>query len=308
MNAPLAFNFTWNELTDPLFPRAIREYLDWGVDSFVFTEELVRQCLEDEGRIGFLKGLCQRFGIRFIAMHSPFGKNDDLNIPVAQEGRERMVQTHRRAMEIAADFGSRTYTMHIGAYHYIVDHTPLQVLRPLAHQALEALLPTAERLGLVIAVENSFEPSNSAHEVLSLISPFLDSPSIGVCYDTGHAHIQAPYPWKRRENYPEEHLKLAWWEGFQEEDGALALLQPHVVTCHIHDNTGYADLHAMPFDGTIPWDTLMPQLRACPRMLEFQTEQCFEDGTNWAGKLLAPPGGYSIRRQVETFRKLGFLA
>ncbi len=308
MHAPLAFNYPWTKLPDSLFPRILREYLDWGVDTFVFTDDLVRQCLQDEGRIGFLKGLCQRFGIRFVAMHSPFGRKDDLNIPVAQEEREQMWQTHRRAMEIAADFGSRTYTMHVGAYHYIMEHTPREVLRPLAHQSLEVLLPTAEKLGLVIAVENSFEPSNSAHEVLSLITPFLGNPAIGVCYDTGHAHIQAPYPWKKRENYPEEHLQHTWWEGFQLEPDALALLQPHVVTCHIHDNTGYADLHAMPFDGTIPWDTLMPALRACPRMLEFQTEQCFDEGTNWAGKLLAPPGGYSIRRQVETFQKLGFPA
>ena len=62
----------------------------------------------------------------------------------------------------------------------------------------------------------------------------------------------------------------------------------------------------MPFDGTIDWDALIPQLHACPRMLEFQTEQCFDEGTNWAGQLLAPAGGYSIRRQVETFRTLGF--
>ncbi|MGN0879243.1 MAG: sugar phosphate isomerase/epimerase family protein [Oligosphaeraceae bacterium] len=305
MNAPLAFNYPWAKLTHALYPRIIREYLDWGVDTFVFTDPLVRACIEDQSRIGFLKGLCERFGIRLIAMHSPFGPKLDLNIPEPEQ-RAIMLQTHRRAMEIAADFGSRTYTMHIGAYHYVTHHTPIDELRPLAIQSLEQLLPTAERLGLVIAVENSFEPTNAAREVLAVIDPFLGSPAIGVCYDTGHAHIMTPYPWKRRENYPDYQLNRNWWEGFREEPDALAKLQPHVVTCHIHDNTGYADLHAMPFDGTIDWDALIPQLRACPRMLEFQTEQCFDDGTNWAGQLLAPAGGYSIRRQVETFRKLGF--
>ena len=305
MNAPLAFNYPWTKLTDALYPRIIREYLDWGVDTFVFTDPLVRACLEDKARIGFLKGLCDRFGIRLIAMHSPFGPKLDLNV-VEPEQRAIMLQTHRRAMEIAADFGSRTYTIHIGAYHYVTHHTPIDELRPLAIQTLEQLLPTAEKLGLVIAVENSFEPTNAAREVLAVIDPFLGSPAIGVCYDTGHARIMTPYPWKRRENYPDYQLNRNWWEGFREEPDALAKLQPHVVTCHIHDNTGYADLHAMPFDGTIDWDALIPQLHACPRMLEFQTEQCFDEGTNWAGQLLAPAGGYSIRRQVETFRTLGF--
>ena len=41
-------------------------------------------------------------------------------------------------------------------------------------------------------------------------------------------------------------------------------------------------------------------------MMEYQTEIEFSDGVNWAGQLLAPVGGYSIKRQVETFRKLGF--
>ena len=62
-------------------------------------------------------------------------------------------------------------------------------------------------------------------------------------------------------------------------------------TCHIHDNNGYNDLHGIPFDGTIDWTTLMEQLRSCPRMIEFQTEVCFDYGLNWAGPLLAPKGG-----------------
>ena len=62
----------------------------------------------------------------------------------------------------------------------------------------------------------------------------------------------------------------------------------------------------MPFDGTIDWRELMPKLFACPRMIDYQTEVCMKDGENWAGKLLAPPGGYSIRRLTDTFRYLGF--
>ena len=62
----------------------------------------------------------------------------------------------------------------------------------------------------------------------------------------------------------------------------------------------------MPFDGTINWTELMPKLFACPRMIDFQTEVCMNSGRNWAGRLLAPAGGYSIRRLADTFRYLGF--
>lgn len=305
MTAPLCYNYPWHALPDNLYQRIAREYLDWGVDTFVFTDPLIEACLKNPERIDFLRALTEKMGIRFVSMHSPFGKDFDLNIP-NMERRPQMIKDHIRAMEIATDFGSKTYTMHVGAYHYIVDHTDLKLLRELANDSLEKLLPTAEKLGIVIAVENSFEPPNSAKEVMGIIKPFLGSPAIGVCYDTGHAHFMAPYPWKDPAKYPESQHKNWWDTGIIEEPNALELLQPHVVTCHIHDNTGYGDLHSMPFDGTIDWDDLMPKLFNCPRMLEYQTEQNFNDGKGWAGEALAPAGGYSIKRQVETFRKLGF--
>ena len=216
-----------------------------------------------------------------------------------------MIQTHIRCMEIAKEFGSLTYTIHVGAAHYCHDHYPLAPLRKNANETLEELLPHAERIGIIIAVENSFEPPNTPQEVLDIITPLLSSKNIGVCYDTGHANIMEPAPWKKMKLY-EPYMETCWWEGLVQEPNALGILQPHVVTTHIHDNSGYGDLHAMPFDGTINWDVLMPRLNACPRMLELQTEICFNDGENWAGHLLAPVGGYSITRQVQIFRKLGF--
>ncbi len=300
----LAYNYCWTNLRDDQYRRVIREYLDWGIDTFVFTEGLVGFCLDDMAHRQFLHDLARDMGVRFIAMHSLCGKGIDLDTtdPAA---RKNMIQTHIRSMELEAEFGGLTYTVHVGAYHYVYDHVPVPVLRKLAAEALEQLVPVAERLGLVVAVENSFEPPNSAKEVLALVEPLSSSPAIGVCYDTGHAQHMAPYPWKDPSKYA-SYMPGSWWEGLVEEADALEKLSRHVVTTHIHDNSGYADQHGMPFDGTIEWDKLMPKLFACPRMMEYQTEIEFDEGPNWAGELLAPKGGYSIKRQVEAFRKLGF--
>ena len=103
------------------------------------------------------------------------------------------------------------------------------------------------------------------------------------------------------------YVKHAWWEkGIIQVEDALGIMQPYVVTTHIHDNDGYGDLHGMPFDGTIDWKSLMPRLESCPRMLEMQTELHFDHGPFWAGMSLAPVGGYSIKKQVEVFSRLGF--
>ena len=244
-------------------------------------------------------------GIHIVSIHAPAGREFDLNIP-EKERRPAMIKDHIKAMEIAAEFGSKTYTIHVGAWHHCIKHVDMNLLRPLAIETLEQLVPAAEKIGIVVAVENSFEPPNSMKEVVGLVEPFASSPAIGICYDTGHAHFMAPYPWKKMEDYPKSQHDMWWEHGIIEEANALELAQKYVVTTHIHDNTGYADLHSMPFDGTLDWYTLMPKLRACPRMMEYQTEIEFSDGVNWAGQLLAPVGGYSIKRQVETFRKLGF--
>lgn len=299
------YNYPFPSVKDRLFKSILREYLDWGVNSFVFNVELAMECCEIPEAREQLRLICREFGVSFRSMHGLCGRIHDLNIP-EKEDRERMLEGHRQAMTLAAEFGSKTYTVHVGAYHYVYEHIRAEESRPRAKQALEALLPLAEKLGIVIAVENSFEAVNSPDEVLGIVKDYLDSPSMGVCYDTGHANIMTSYPWKKLENY-ERYMPNSWWDsGIIEEPHALEKLAPYVVTCHIHDNNACGDHHSLPFDGCIDWNVLMPKLFACPRMLEYQTETCFDYGTNWAGTLPAPVGGYSIKRQVETFRKLGF--
>ena len=305
MSHPLNYCYPFPSPNAPHFKSILREFLDWGVNSFVFTVELAEECATKPESAELLRKLCKEFGVTFTSMHSPCGRAYDMNIPETED-RAAMLDMHRKAMTLAAEFGSKTYTIHVGAYHYVHQHITVAASRPLAKETLEKLLPLAEKLGIVIAVENSFEPPNCPDEVLAIVKDYLGSPSTGVCFDTGHANIMSPYPWKKRENY-EDYMPVCWWEtGVIEEPAALEKLSPHVVTCHIHDNSGYGDHHSMPFDGCIQWDQLMPKLFACPRMLEYQTEVCFDYGTNRAGKLPAPVGGYSIKRYVETFRKLGF--
>ena len=305
MDNRLHFNYFWHQLDNRGIQFAVREFLDNGANRFVLTAPLLQQLLDDQERKDFLQQLCRDMKVQFSTTHAFYGIEHDLNInnPVR---RPQMLAEHIWAMETAAEFNCKTFTIHVGAGDYCYKKCPLEILRPLAVEALEKLLPTAEKLGMVIAVENSFEMPNSAKEVFGLIRHFDGHPALGVCYDTGHAHCMAPTPGKDKNLY-EPYFAASWWEdGVIYEDNALETLKEHVVTCHIHDNNGYGDYHGMPFDGTIDWQKLMPELFSCPHMIDMQTEVCFCDGENWSGKLLAPVGGYSIRRLTDTFRYLGF--
>ena len=303
MKRQLFYNYDWASLDHAALRAVIREFLDNGADHFVISDSYLARLLREPDEVKFLHDVCREMQVSFAAVHGLDGNDFDLDIPTA-ERRPQMFLDHARAMEIAAGFGCVNYVVHVGASFYCHKHVPLDVLRPLALETIEKLIPAAEKLGMVIAVENSFEKPNSAKEVIGLVNHFGGTPAVGVCYDTGHANCMASAG-KVMSKY-ESYFPVCWWEeGVIYEDNAIETLSSQVVTCHIHDNSGYGDLHGMPFDGTIDWDALMPKLFACPRMSEYQTELVYADGENWAGKLLAPPGGYSVRRTVETFRRLG---
>lgn len=306
MSVKISHCFYWYLLHKDLFGHVLREFADNGANSLVFCGKLAKRILfEDPSLEDLLWKLCKDMHMEFVSMHGLCGKFHDLNIPDEEE-RRKMISDHIRAMEMAAKFGSRTYTLHVGAMYHCVNHMDLPTLRNFAHRTLEALLPEAERVGIVLAVENSFEPPNAAREVVELVKPFLSSKYIGYCYDSGHANCMRSAPGKSLDGYI-DYFRSAWWEkGIIQEDHALDLFRERVVTCHLHDNNGYADLHALPGDGTVEWDELIKDLKNCPNMLEFQSEVNCRGGTDYAGKSPAPEGGYSIRRLTETFRDLGF--
>lgn len=301
----MSFYYPWSRIPAELVPAVVREFLDHGVRKFVFTDSQASRCLDDADYLAFMRKLAEDMDVEFVAMHGLCGRDLDLDIP-DPELRKTMIARHIAAMKLARSFGSKTYTVHIGAWAYCTLRIPVPKLMKLAKEAMEQLVPEAEKTGIVIAVENSFEPSNTPGCVLDIVRHFDGNPAVGVCYDTGHANMMAPADWKKPENYPDYQIHNWSETGIVTVPDAVEQLQPYIVTTHIHDNDGYRDLHGMPFDGTIDWNALMPKLRACPRMLEFQTEVCMSCGVNWAGKLLAPAGGYSIKRLVEAFRGLGF--
>ena len=305
MAQQLSYYFPGYGITDEMIPRLLREFLDCGENRFVVSCYLIEECLKNEHRLDDLQRWQREFPITFANMHAPCGPGYDLNT-MDETRRPAMIADHIRAMEIASELGCKTYTIHIGAYHYVHQHAKLPELRKYAHDTMEKLVPAAQKYKVILAVENNFEPPNSAREVLRYVEPYAGEPYVGVCFDVGHANIMRMYPGKRLDRY-RSYLHNEWYEtGIIPENDALDILMPHIVTAHLHDNDGYGDLHAMPGDGDVDWQETVAKLKKCPRLEEIQTEVNYLSGINWAGELCAPHGGYSIRRLVETFRNLGF--
>jgi sugar phosphate isomerase/epimerase len=173
--------------------------------------------------------------------------------------------------------GLLSYTAEVGAAQVVyharnLPDSPASEDRQLAEtRSLARLAGVAERLGLVIALENLAPvfpgPERLGHTpmVLRTLAHRISSPALGLCLDLGHAHIVADL----------RHADLS--------ELVLPVLDS-VTLFHLHDNLGARrgagnpaeldplrlDLHLPPGRGRLPWRRIGTLLGAhsAPLLLE----------------------------------------
>jgi len=285
----LSFYYSWQFVPDAMIPNIMAEFRENGVRHLVFSHIWLQRLMTEPDFLPKLRQMTHDQDITLAECHGLWGRGKDLNC-VDPDRRPAMIADHLRAMRIAADNNCKTYTVHLGAFESVTAKTPNDILRPLAINTLEAIIPEAEKLDLIIALENSYERSNTPDEVVFLIE-YFQSKTLGCCFDVGHANLMAPAPGKKREKYFSE-MDAAWGDVIEEYPNALERLAPHIVTVHMHDNNGYEDSHNLPGTGTVSWDDLIDKLKNLPRLLTLQTET------------RTIPGAITIKTLAGTFARL----
>ncbi len=96
---------------------------------------------------------------------------------------------------------------------------------------VKRIAEAAGKKGMRLALENS-----RALPHLSYAMDHIDSEFLGFCYDSGHDHE------------------------FTRGSGYLERYGNRLFAMHLNDNDGICDMHTLPFDGTLNWDSLIPQL------------------------------------------------
>ena len=202
--------------------------------------------------------------------------------------------------------GLISYAAEVEASHIVyhaanLPDVPASEDRRLAEtRSLAALAARAERLGVIIALENlapvysgpdalSFSPS-----ILRTMAKRISSPAVGLCIDVGHANIVA----QLRRTDP------------------LELIEPaldRAVLFHLHDNLGARrgdlgspeidplrlDLHLPPGRGRVPWNRLAPlfaRKAGAPLLLEVHPPRpsaasLFEAGAAAVAPVAVPAAG-----------------
>ena len=225
----------------------------------------------DEMVLNLEKERLDKAGIRIYSCHAPFNGENDLS-SLNEDERQGAVTTHMKALVRASFVGAECMVIHPSGE--ILPAEREQRIRQL-YISLEALIQKAEEAGVRLALENML-PKHIGCEaaLIRRVVDDLDTKFLGICLDTGHAHLNNGGV-----------------------SGAFDVFREKIITFHLQDNDGNSDRHLQPPYGTINWEALAPALIA----LEFKKPMAVE-APPWRGTSLD-----TLLREVHSLFEIGLL-
>ena len=174
-------------------------------------------------------------GIFIRSIHAPFGDNCNLS-DLDVEKRDKAIQTHRDLLYKAAPAKVEMIIVHPGVGGFS-SQEDMDKANLLASESISQLIDAAEETGVELALENML-PGHPGCEIRHILEPLekVNSPSLGVCFDSGHAHVCG----NMRE--------------FMEAVGE------RMISIHMQDNDGTRDMHLQPPYGTTDWKAFVEVL------------------------------------------------
>ncbi len=159
----------------------------------------------------------------FIEHTGPLNKRWISVLEPERRHREAAMDEIKRALELT-DYVRLSYVvMHLG--------NPKDAFSPVAFEyAYAAISQIRAFAGVEVVIEN-IPNEISTIERIEEFKRVSDIEGVGICYDTGHGHLQG------------------FTGGFE-----------HARTTHVHDNHGEKDEHLWPFEGTLVWPALVEKL------------------------------------------------
>ena len=148
-----------------------------------------------------------------------------------------------RLLRLCPLAGIQIMVIHPGGMYGWKDPGEFETLRMLNRASFERLAAVAEEVRVKIAVENMGRAGDGRafgshfEEILSLIEE-VGSPSVGVCLDTSHANLMGL-------DIPK----------------AIRVCGSRLIATHMSDNFGERDDHLTPYEGKIPWESVLSALR-----------------------------------------------
>jgi sugar phosphate isomerase/epimerase len=218
----------------------------------------------DKEHIKELSAWFKSEGVELHSMHSPIYLSNDFRsggapLNIVDTDKPRRIEAMdeiKRAVEVAEQMPFRFLVQHIGKSDEYDDPRKFEW----AMSGIEHLRAFCRQLGVTLLVENT--PNDLATpEKLKELLKALHYPDLGVCFDTGHAHMVSSV------------------------HQAFSVLEPYIRSTHVHDNKRDRDAHLWPGDGTVDWNETMQSLRNAPHSPAVLMEIEGEEGLDVSAKM-----------------------
>lgn len=197
-----------------------------------------------------------------LTIHGPYA---ELN-PGSLDERVRLltVERYHLAFRIASYLKPKAMVLH-GGYSERKFKGDIQGWLDKSLKTWPQFIREAERLSMVIAVENIFDKDPLA---LRSLMEKIPSPRLGICIDSGHLNVFSAVPMEE------------WFKS----------LGPYVAEVHMHDNKGAGDEHLPIGEGAIDFRLFLGYISAyCPVpifTIEPHGEEMLKRGIKAAEELL----------------------
>jgi sugar phosphate isomerase/epimerase len=165
--------------------------------------------------------------ITIRSVHAPFGNEFNLS-NFDEEKRDKAILVHEELLYKTALADVEMIIIHPG--EQVSSKEDIEKMSKIAIDSISQLVGTAEETGVKLAVENMPAgcPGCDIQHIVDILEK-IDSLSLGVCFDSGHAHI------------------MGKMQEFIETVGGA------IINVHLHDNDGTYDMHLQPPYGTTDW-------------------------------------------------------
>jgi sugar phosphate isomerase/epimerase len=190
----------------------------------------------DDRRVESTARVFREKGVSIRSIHAPFGNNCNLS-DMDIEKRGKAVRTHRDLLYKSALAEVEMIIIHPGVGGFS-SQEDMDKANLLAFESISQLIDAAEETGVALALENML-PAHPGYEIRHILETLerINSPSLGVCFDSGHAHVCG--------NMKE----------FMEAVGE------YTISIHMQDNDGTRDMHLQPPYGTTDWQAFVEVLQ-----------------------------------------------
>ncbi len=178
----------------------------------------------------------RQLGLEPYSFHAPFADHIDITTSDSA-GRQQAIKEILQAAQAAATLGVRYLVIHPGPEKGGIPEEERPRRMENAVSVLNQISSRCVELGLGFVLENMLPHLFAGHvRDLLWIMGSLESISVGLCLDTGHAHLSGDLR------------------------NVAHKLSGHLWMVHANDNSGSRDDHLPPGDGQIEWEPLLSQL------------------------------------------------